>query len=191
MAGLFPAAVFTSFGPSAYLPDAVQSRATLTDVGKSAKLRSQVRLLAPRQPGVYGMLDANHELIYIGKAKNLRARLSSYFRSRSRPRKAGKIVAQARRILWESCPGEFASLLRELELIRRWRPRFNVQGQPLRRRHTFVCLGRQPAPYAFLAADPPRTAASVFGPIPAGARAERSGTARQRLLPVARLPASR
>lgn len=171
MSGLFPPAIFTDFGPSAYLPNLEACRLRHTDIGKSAKLRAQIRLLAPRQPGVYGMVDAHHELIYVGKAKNLRARLCSYFRPRSRPPKAGKIVAQTRRILWEICPGEFASLLRELELIRRWRPRFNVQGQPLRRRHTFICVGRKPAPYAFLAADPPRTALSVYGPIPAGRRA--------------------
>jgi excinuclease ABC subunit C len=117
------------------------------------------------------MVNQHDELIYIGKAKDLRSRLLGYFRPRSRAPKEGKILAQARTILWEVCTAEFPSLLRELELIRRWQPRLNVQGQPLRRRHTFVCLGRQPAPYAFLAANPPRTAASIFGPIPAGQRA--------------------
>jgi excinuclease ABC subunit C len=117
------------------------------------------------------MLDVHGQLIYLGKAKDLRTRLLSYFRSGSRPRKAGKIIAQATAILWEVCPGEFASLLRELELIRRWRPKLNVQGQPLRRRQTFLCLGRPPAPHAFLATDPPRTARWVHGPIPAGLRA--------------------
>jgi excinuclease ABC subunit C len=171
MSGLFAAAPFTSFGPSAYFASVDQPSVFHTAIGKSAKLRSQVRLLAPRQPGVYGMVDVHHELIYVGKAKSLRARLASYFHPRSRTPKAGRILAQTSCILWEICTGEFASLLRELELIRRWRPRFNVQGQPLRRRHTFVCLGRRPAPYAFLAADPPRTATSVYGPIPAGRRA--------------------
>src|SRR5262249_40548690 len=139
--------------------------------GKAGRLRSQVRLLAPRKPGVYGMLDAHQELLYVGKAKNLRARLLSYFRPRSRAPKAGKIVAQTTCLLWEGGPDEFASLLRELELIRRWRPRFNVQGQPLRRRLTFVCVGRQPAPYVFLTPNPPRTATAAFGPVPAGHRA--------------------
>jgi excinuclease ABC subunit C len=131
-----------------------------------------VRLLVPRKAGVYGMVDGHEELIYVGKAKNLRTRLLSYFRSRSRPPKAGKVVAQARRILWEVWPAEFASFLRELELIRRWRPRLNVQGQPLRRRQTFICLGRNPVPHAFLAAEPPRTAVTFFGPVPAGWNAQ-------------------
>src|SRR6516165_7002618 len=100
MSGLFPPAVFTSFGPSAYLPGPDDPRAFCTDAGRCAKLRTQIRQLAPGQPGVYGMVDAQHELIYVGKAKNLRARLHSYFRPRSRPPKAGKILAQTSRILW-------------------------------------------------------------------------------------------
>ena len=169
MSALFPPAPFADFGTSMFLP--LSDGAFRIAPCKPAKLRSQVRLLAPQRAGVYGMLDRHQELIYVGKAKNLRSRLLSYFRPR-RPRKAGRIVRHTTSVLWEACPGEFASLLRELELIRRWRPRFNVQGQPLRRRLTFVCLGRPPAPHAFLAADPPRTARSVFGPIPAGPRAQ-------------------
>ncbi len=53
-------------------------------------MRSQVRLLCPSKPGVYGMIDRDGELIYVGKAKNLRVRLLSYFRPRSRGRKAAR-----------------------------------------------------------------------------------------------------
>ena len=72
---------------------------------------------------------------------------------------------------WEPAHGEFAALLRELELIRRWRPRFNVQGQPNRRRRTYVCVGREPAPYLFLSPKPPGTAFAGFGPVPGGVTA--------------------
>ena len=116
------------------------------------------------------MLDEQGQLIYVGKAKSLRARLLSYFRPRSRDRKAGVIVGQTRALAWEPGTSEFAALLRELELIRRWRPRFNVQGQPARRRRVYVCVGRQPAPYVFLASRPPGTTVALFGPIPAGTK---------------------
>jgi excinuclease ABC subunit C len=116
------------------------------------------------------MLNPHGELIYVGKAKCLRARLLSYFRPRSRDRKAGRILAQTGAIAWEVGPDEFAALHRELELIRRWRPRLNVQGQPHGRRFTFVCLGRSPAPFAFLTRQPPR-GALAFGPIRAGEQA--------------------
>src|SRR5947209_5308478 len=94
--GLFTPGPFTDFGPSAYLPDTQGARVFRTTEGKAGSLRSQVRLLTPQRPGVYGMVDAHGEIIYVGKAKNLRTRLLSYFRSRSRPPKAGKIVAQSR-----------------------------------------------------------------------------------------------
>src|SRR5262249_39842118 len=122
----------------------------------------------PRRPGVYGMVDAHGELIYVGKAKSLRARLLGYFRPSSRDPKAGRIVARTASLLWEYCPSEFAALHRELELIRRCRPRFNVQGQPQGRRRPYVCLGREPAPYAFLSARPPARLLAQFGPVPAG-----------------------
>jgi excinuclease ABC subunit C len=110
-------------------------------------------------------------LIYVGKAKSLRGRLLSYFRPKSRDPKAGRILEQTRAIVWEAAPSEFAALLRELELIRRWQPRCNVQGRPGRRRHWYVCLGRRPAPYAFLSARPPRGTLACFGPVPAGRQA--------------------
>src|SRR5262249_58323780 len=121
--------------------------------------------------GVEGTLAPTGELIHAGTAKSPRARLLSYFRRNSRDPKAGRILGQTRALVWEEAPSEFAALLRELELIRRWRPRFNVQGQPRRHRHTYVCLGRRPAPYAFLTPRPPAGAPPRSGPRPPGARA--------------------
>jgi excinuclease ABC subunit C len=120
------------------------------------------------------MVDAHGELIYVGKAKSLRPRMLSYFRPRSREPKAGRILARTVSLLWEYCPSEFAALHRELELIHRWRPRFNVHGQPHRRSLTYVCLGREPAPYAFLAVRPPARVLAQFGPVPAGERARQA-----------------
>jgi excinuclease ABC subunit C len=117
------------------------------------------------------MLDPSGRLIYVGKAKSLRARLLGYFRPKSRDPKAGHIIAQTAAIVWECLPSEFAALLRELELIRRFRPRCNVQGQPHRRRPTYVCVGRRPAPYVFLSSRPPSGVLACFGPVPAGERA--------------------
>jgi excinuclease ABC subunit C len=116
------------------------------------------------------MLDAHGELVYVGKAKSLRARLLGYFRPQSRDPKAGRILARTAALAWEYCPTEFAALHRELELIRRWRPRFNVLGQPQGRRRTYVCVGRRPAPYVFLASRPPAGALAGFGPVPASPR---------------------
>src|SRR5262249_1285338 len=120
MDGLFPCRTLRSFGPNRLDP----SRETPTVVRGSATPRSgvrdRVRLQCPRRPGVYGMVSRKGELVYVGKAKCLRARLLSYFRTKSRDAKAGHILGQAKFIVWEYAPSEFAALLRELELIRRW-----------------------------------------------------------------------
>lgn len=166
MEGLFPRSFFCGFGPSLF--DAVAVPHVLIYGPRSSRLRRQVREVCPRQPGIYGMLDRSGRILYVGKAKSLRARLLTYFRPKSRDPKAGHILRHARAIVWEPLTNEFAALLRELELIRRWRPRFNVQGQPHRRRSTYLCVGRQPAPYVFVAANPPARVLACYGPLPVG-----------------------
>ena len=79
----------------------------------------------PTQPGVYKFRDARGRVIYVGKAKNLRARLLSYFRVNSRDPKAGRILDHTRVLLWEETADEFAALLRELELILRLNPQLH------------------------------------------------------------------
>jgi excinuclease ABC subunit C len=111
------------------------------------------------------MIDARGRLVYVGKAKSLRGRLLSYFRNNSRDPKAGRILESTRGIVWEESPSEFAALLRELELIRRWQPSYNVQGQPGRRRVMYVVLSRPPAPYLSVAREPPANAIASWGPI--------------------------
>src|SRR5262245_464075 len=114
------------------------------------------------------MLDARGELIYVGKAKDLRSRLLSYFRPKSRDPKAGSIIRRTNVLAWEVLPTEFSALLRELELIRRWEPCFNCQGRPRRWRPVWLCLGRRPASYAFIATRIPSTAQTAYGPLPNG-----------------------
>jgi excinuclease ABC subunit C len=169
--GLFACGRFTGFGPNRFDPWLPANAVHQVEGGRPSTLRARLRELCPRRPGVYGMIDAHGTLIYLGKAKALRPRLLSYFRARSRDPKAGRILRQTRAITWEHAPSEFAALLRELELIRVWRPRFNVRGQPHRRRRAYVCLGRSPAPYVFLSRRPPAGALGAFGPVPAGRRA--------------------
>ncbi len=169
MKGLFSRLAFTGFGPAALAHGPLEVFAV--HGRRPSQLRDKVRRECPGRPGVYGMVDPAGELIYVGKAKCLRTRLLSYFRRNSRDPKAGRIIESSSLIAWEHVPSEFAALLRELELIRRWRPRFNVHGQPQRRRRGYVCLGRQPAPYAYLAGRPPANVLAAYGPVPAGEKA--------------------
>jgi excinuclease ABC subunit C len=169
MEGLFVTSHFTSFGLSRFT--AAEPPPLAVAAGeRPSLLRRAVRERCSRRPGVYGMLDESGELIYVGKAKSLRARLLSYFRSRSRDPKAGRLLRRTRAIVWENATSEFAALLRELELIQRWRPAWNVQGRPRNHWRTYVCLGRRPAPYLFLTRRPPADTLACYGPVSAGRR---------------------
>src|SRR5277367_2243546 len=101
MSHLFRDGKFHDLGPCASVPAVIERRCARVEGIKAAALRGQVRLLAPNRPGIYGMLDGDEQLIYVGKAKNLRVRLQSYFRRKGRPSRAGRIIAQARSIIWE------------------------------------------------------------------------------------------
>jgi predicted GIY-YIG superfamily endonuclease len=85
---------------------------------------------APEGPGVYLMRDALDTVLYVGKAKNLRRRLTSYRvanpdRMRRRHLRLLRAVA---RIELEECPNELSALSRESELLLQLRPRFNRAG---------------------------------------------------------------
>lgn len=129
------------------------------------ELRERVQEFCPPVPGVYGMFDRTGELIYVGKSGSLRNRLLSYFGQSAAGEKAGRIIENARAIQWETQPSDFAAQLRELELIRRFIPRFNVQGVPQRQRPVYLCLGRKPAETFFIANSPPTSdLVAVEGP---------------------------
>lgn len=82
----------------------------------------------PRAAGVYQMHDAAGVLVYVGKAGDLRARLNSYRRTRNQSRKTVRLIHTAATIRWEVCPSEAEARLRENELLRLHRPRFNKAG---------------------------------------------------------------
>lgn len=166
---LFTERSFAGFGPNRLDPSLSELRQV---VGKRpGQLRQGIREACLRRPGVYGFINAPGELIYVGKAKNLRVRLLSYFRGKHHNPRARRILAEARGIVWEYVPSEFGALLRELELIRYWQPRWNIQGQPARRRRAFLCLGRPQAPCLLLTRRVPRTSQPAWGPIFGGRRA--------------------
>ncbi len=171
MTSLFPSQVFQGFGPSS-LGTAAPNAWHLIQGPKRSTLRSGVRQCCPKCPGVYGMIGVEGNVIYVGKAKCLRTRLLSYFRRRRRHPKAAHILARTAALAWEHAPSEFAALLRELELIRRWRPCLNVQGRPGRVLRAYVCLGRQPAPYVYLSRRPRAGLVGCFGPVTTGRRAQ-------------------
>jgi len=130
---------------------------TVADLSALAATRTR-RLLdkrhlaygAPTRPGVYRFLGRNDQVLYIGRARDLRARLRSYFRSdRQRPA-VEAAVAAAERIEWRVTGSELEAALEELRLIRELRPPGNTRvSRPersvwLRRRGDSVVATQKP-----------------------------------------------
>lgn len=111
-----------------------------------AAMKAHVREHATDRPGTYRFLSPGGEIVYVGKSKRLRSRLLSYFRCSYPDEKGARIVREAARIEWEHAPSEFAALLDELRLIKRFRPRFNVAMKRDARHYAFIRLTRGPAP---------------------------------------------
>jgi DNA polymerase III epsilon subunit family exonuclease len=107
---------------------------------------------APSAPGVYLFRDAHDQVLYVGRARDLRARLRSYFRSdRQRPAVEAALAALAR-IEWRVCGSELEAALEELRLLRELRPPANARKtRPdryvyLRRRGDSVVCSSKPSP---------------------------------------------
>lgn len=78
------------------------------------------------QPGVYMMYDSSQKLLYIGKAKNLRKRVSSYFNASPKPLKTMALVRRIADIQVSVVSSETESLLLEQSLIKTHRPPYNI-----------------------------------------------------------------
>jgi excinuclease ABC subunit C len=82
--------------------------------------------LAPSQPGVYRMIDARGDVLYVGKAKNIKKRIAAYARPTGLDTRIERMVAATRRMEFVVTRTETEALLLEANLIKRLRPRFNV-----------------------------------------------------------------
>ena len=126
----------------------------------------------PVTPGVYGWLDVNNQICYVGKSKCLRKRLLSYFAKNPTDKKVLRIRQTSKRLVWEPLSDELLALIREQELIYRWRPEFNTQGQPVKRQPAFLCISGGMAPNVYFTRRVSAKSQFSIGPI--------SGTGRLR-----------
>ena len=99
---------------------------TLAGTAHVAKLKLTDRL--PRAPGIYVFRDVRGEVLYVGKASNLRSRVRSYFSTDSR-RKIGNLLRELARIDHTVCRGALEATVLELRLIQRHAPRYNRVGR--------------------------------------------------------------
>ncbi|MDR1296193.1 MAG: excinuclease ABC subunit UvrC [Deltaproteobacteria bacterium] len=139
--------------------------------GSEQALKSLLRqaMALPMQPGVYLMRDALGEIIYVGKAKALPKRVSSYFSSRRLSARIGLMVAKVLSFDFVVTGTEKEALLLENTLIKKHRPRFNVI---LRDDKTYPSLRlslTDPFPRLEVVRRPLRDGSIIFGPFPSAA----------------------
>src|SRR5262245_64186149 len=80
----------------------------------------------PTGPGVYRMIDAAGTVIYVGKARNLKARVTNYARAGNHPARIMRLIAATAAMEFVTVRTEAEALLLEANLIKRFRPRYNV-----------------------------------------------------------------
>jgi excinuclease ABC subunit C len=140
-----------------------------TPAKRLAEMKADVRAGAEDRPGVYRMVTADGEIVYVGKSKRMRTRLLSYFRCAYPSEKGARILREADRLEWEYVPSEFAALLEELKLIKRFRPRFNVAMKNDARHFAFIKMTRGVAPKLSVVRGPGSDdGAGYYGPFSGG-----------------------
>ena len=97
-----------------------------TDIeGGIAAIREALKTM-PSRPGVYRMLDARGDVLYVGKARALRNRVTNYTQTDRLSRRLQRMVSQTRSMTIVTTQSEAEALLLEAQLIKRFRPPYNV-----------------------------------------------------------------
>lgn len=118
--------------------------------------------LLPESPGVYQYFASDGELIYVGKAKNLKRRVSSYFNKNQ----GGKVLALVRRIdrlEYIVVSSEFDALLLENNLIKKYKPHYNILLKD-DKTYPWLCLSKEEYPRLYSTRRIVDGAGSYFGP---------------------------
>jgi excinuclease ABC subunit C len=125
-----PATVNAEDDEEARLPDPIDDSGEAVAEGTLAVGRAAIEHAvrhAPTSPGVYRMLNAANDVLYVGKAKNVRKRLASYARPTGQVMRIARMIAATVVVEIISTATETEALLLEANLIKQLRPRFNVQ----------------------------------------------------------------
>jgi len=118
--------------------------------------------LLPDKPGIYQFIDFSGKIIYVGKAKNLKKRVSSYF-AKNQSGKTAIMLHNAAELLYIITENESDALLLENNLIKKHQPRYNIL---LKDDKTFpwICIKNEPFPRVFSTRKPIRDGSDYFGP---------------------------
>ena len=128
----------------------------------SEKIRNILQTL-PNKPGVYQHLDKNGKILYIGKAKDLKKRVSSYFtksHDNARTYVLVKKIVDIKTIVTET---EFDALLLENNLIKEYQPRYNVNLKD-DKTYPWICIKNERFPRIFSTRNPIKDGSEYYGP---------------------------
>lgn len=118
----------------------------------------------PFDPGVYRYFDETGEVIYVGKAKSLRNRVSSYFlKSNQHDRKTKRLVSQIRRIEYTIVHTEWDALLLENQLIKQFQPKFNILLKD-DKTYPFICITDERFPRVYVTRELDKKRGTFYGP---------------------------
>ncbi len=134
----------------------------MTQKEKVEALKFQVSLL-PNLPGVYQFFDKNELMLYVGKAKKLKARVSSYFSKKHDDSKTRIMVQKIVKIKHIVVNSEEDALLLENNLIKKYRPRYNVLLKD-DKSFPWVCIKKEKFPRVFTTRNLPKDGSEYFGP---------------------------
>ncbi len=136
--------------------------------------------LAPPSPGVYRMIDAEGEVLYVGKAKNIRKRIVAYARATGHDTRIVRMIAATSRIEFVTTRTETEALLLEANLIKRLRPRFNVLLRDDKSFPYIVITSDHPAPQIIKHRGARTRPGDYYGPFASVWAVNRTITALQR-----------
>ncbi|UGV25402.1 excinuclease ABC subunit UvrC [Rhodopseudomonas boonkerdii] len=165
------------------LPDQVEDVAEEVPEGTLAVGRAAIEQavrLAPTSPGVYRMLNAAHDVLYVGKAKNVKKRLSSYARPTGQVMRIARMIAATSVVEIISTSTETEALLLEANLIKQLRPRFNVQLRDDKSFPYILITGDHWAPQILKHRGAQSRPGRYFGPFASVGAVNRTITALQR-----------
>lgn len=126
------------------------------------KLRGIV-LNLPEKPGCYQYLDETGTIIYVGKAKNLKRRVNSYFNREHQNRKTAILVSKIRDIKYVIVNSEEDALLLENNLIKQWNPRYNILLKD-GKTYPSICVTHEYLPRIFQTRKINKKTGTYFGP---------------------------
>jgi excinuclease ABC subunit C len=119
----------------------------------------------PEKPGVYQYFDVNEKIIYVGKAKNLKKRVSSYFNKNQENGKTRVLVKQIIDIKYIVVDTELDALLLENSLIKKYQPKYNIQLKD-DKTYPWICIKNEPFPRVFTTRRMIKDGSKYFGPYP-------------------------